>query len=194
MEQTTHTTNLPEFHEGKTTKTGRKFLFDLLETIALALVLFLGIKLVSAQIRVESVSMEPSLVPGDYIFVNKLAYLFTPPSRGDIVVFRYPLNPEERYIKRIIGLSNENIFVSAGQVQINGVILVEPYLQSPPIYTDQWDVPEGSFFVLGDNRNRSSDSHVWGMVPDEFLIGKALFIYWPPERFGWINVSGYSDR
>ncbi len=160
------------------------WLADLLETVLLAVVLFVGINLVSARIRVESISMEPTLIPGEFLIVNKLAYRFGEMQRGDVVVFYYPRDPSQRYIKRIIGLPGDEVTVSGGRVFINGEPLKEPYLNAPPTYMGTWQVPPDGIFVLGDNRNRSADSHVWGMVPLDYVIGKAVFVYWPLNRFG----------
>ncbi|GAB4530524.1 MAG: signal peptidase I [Anaerolineales bacterium] len=162
---------------------------DLFETILLAVVLFVGINLVSARIRVESISMEPTLNPGEFLIVNKLAYRFGEMQRGDVVVFFYPLDPSQRFIKRLIGLPGDEVVVSDGKVFINGQPIKEPYISAPPTYMGTWQVPVDSVFVLGDNRNRSADSHVWGMVPLNYVIGKAIFIYWPMDRFGTVPGS-----
>jgi signal peptidase I len=162
----------------------RRALLDILETLLIAVVLFLGINAVSARIRVDSFSMEPTLQKGNFVIVNKIAYQLGSPGRGDIVVFRYPPNPSEQYIKRIIGLPGEQVNINGGQVYINGEILIEPYLSDSTMRGGEWQVPAESYFVLGDNRNNSSDSRVWGMVPEENLIGKAMVIYWPPDRWG----------
>jgi signal peptidase I len=96
-----------------------------------------------------------------------------------VVIFHYPLNPQEDYIKRVIGLPGDTVTVENGTVVVNGSSLTEPYISAPPMYSNTWEVPEGSIFVLGDNRNQSSDSHSWGYVPLENTIGKALVVYWP---------------
>jgi signal peptidase I len=165
----------------------RRAILDVLETLLIALVLFLGINAVSARIRVDSFSMEPTLQKGNFVIVNKLAYQIGAPQRGDVAVFRYPPTPSEQYIKRIIGLPGEHVHINAGQVQINGELLVEPYLVDSTMRGGEWQVPSDSYFVLGDNRNNSSDSRVWGMVPTENLIGKALVVYWPPDSWGVLS-------
>jgi signal peptidase I len=167
----------------------RRFLLDVLETVLLSLVLFLGINAISARIRVESISMQPTLYAGNFIIVNKLAYQLGTPSRGDIIIFRYPPDPEHEppYIKRVIGLSGDRVDVKNGKVFINDEPLREPYISAPPRYEDSWIVPEDSLFVLGDNRNSSSDSHSWGMVPMENVIGKAEVVYWPPASWTVLN-------
>lgn len=166
----------------------RHFLIDVVETVLLSLLLFLGINAVSARIRIESVSMQPTLYEGDFVIVNKLAYKLGEPGRGDVIVFRYPPDPErEPYIKRVIGLPGDEVQVHDRNVFVNNEPMREPYISAPPIYEGTWLVPEGSLFVLGDNRNSSSDSHSWGMVPFENVIGKAEVVYWPPEEWKLLN-------
>jgi signal peptidase I len=168
----------------------RRFLLDLLETVFLAVALFLAINAVSARIRVESVSMQPTLYEGDFVIVNKLAYKLGTPSRGDVVIFHFPPDPNrEPYIKRIIGLPEETIKVSGGKVYVNGAQIREPYIKAPPNYENSWTVPSDSLFVLGDNRNNSSDSHSWGMVPLENVIGKAEVVYWPPSEWQLLDQN-----
>lgn len=168
----------------------RRFLLDVLETVLLSLMLFLGINAISARIRVESISMQPTLFAGDFIIVNKLAYKLGGPERGDIIIFHYPPNPNiEPYIKRVIGLPGEMVRVGGGKVYVNDIPLREPYIQAPPNYEGNWVVPEDSLFVLGDNRNKSSDSHSWGMVPLENVIGKAEVVYWPPSEWQVLNEN-----
>lgn len=160
---------------------------DVLETIVLSVMLFLVINAVSARIRVDGFSMEPTLRNGEFVIVNKLAYRFGEPTIGDVIVFHYPRDPKQEYIKRIIGLSGDQVRITAGQVFVNEQPIAEPYIAAPPRYDSQWSVPENSLFVLGDNRNNSSDSHNWGPVPMENVIGKALFVYWPPDEWGLIQ-------
>ena len=96
-------------------------------------------------------------------------------------------NITQEYIKRVIGLPGEEIKIEDGRVFVNGVVLTEPYLKMEPRYEGEWLVQEDELFVLGDNRNNSSDSHNWGMVPMENVVGEALLIYWPPSSWGLIN-------
>lgn len=155
------------------------FIIDTVETILLALVLFLVINTLSARVRVENVSMKPTLQPGDFLLVNRVAYKLGDPSIGDIVVFHAPGASDMDYIKRIIGLPGNVVRVNNGTVTVNDQPLYEPYIADPPNYSGEWIVPEGEYFVLGDNRNNSSDSHLWGFVPREDIVGKAMLIYWP---------------
>lgn len=161
----------------------KRFLLDILETLVLAVVLFFGINAVSARVRVDGFSMKPTLQDGEYILINKLAYKLGKPMRGDIVVFVFPMNPEEDLIKRIIGLPGDTISITGGVLTINGVAVAEPYINAPPAYSGTWQVSEGELFVLGDNRNDSRDSHQWGLLPVENVIGRAVLIYWPPEEW-----------
>ena len=170
----------------------KRFVLDILETLILAVVLYFGINAVSARVRVDGFSMRPTLQDGEYILVNKLAYKTGEPQRGDIVVFVFPVNPQEDLIKRVIGLPGESVSVHNGIVAVNGVPLAEPYIASPPAYDGDWVVPEGQLFVLGDNRNDSRDSHQWGLLPIENVIGRAVLIYWPPEEWQVINQDAQS--
>ena len=161
----------------------KRFLLDILETLVLAVVLYFGINAVSARVRVDGFSMRPTLQDGEYILVNKLAYKFSEPKRGDIIVFVFPVNPEEDLIKRIIGIPGDTVTVQNGVLSVNGAVVDEPYINAPPAYNGTWEVPEGSLFVLGDNRNDSRDSHQWGLLPKENVIGRSILIYWPPEEW-----------
>ena len=164
-----------------------RFLLDILETIVLSAILFVGINAISARIRVDGFSMEPTLHNGEFVIVNKLAYRLGTPNHGDVIVFRYPRDPEQEYIKRIIGLPGDRVRIVNGQVYVNDELINEPYIAAAPRYQSEWTVPEQSLFVLGDNRNNSSDSHNWGPVPMDYVIGKALFVYWPPESWGAVG-------
>ena len=166
----------------------RRALMDVFETILLSLVLFLGINAVSSRIRVESISMQPTLYAGNFVLVNKVAYRFGSPSRGDIIVFRYPPDPTQvPYIKRVIGLPGDRIRIADGKVYINDQLFTEPYLTVTTQRGGTWDVPQNSLFVMGDNRNNSSDSRSWGWVPIQNIIGKAEVIYWPPQKWSLLN-------
>lgn len=163
------------------------YLLDLLETVGLAVVLFLIINAVSARVRVDGFSMLPTLHDGEFVLVNKLAYRTGSPTRGDIIVLRSTTSPDLDLIKRIIGLPGDRIVIQGGRVVINGETLNEPYINAAPNYSGAWQVPPGNLFVLGDNRNDSSDSHYWGFLPLPNVIGKALLIYWPPPEWAMID-------
>jgi signal peptidase I len=184
-----HSESIPDPSPIEDTPGLRRVLLDTLETIVLSLLLFLAINAVSERIRVESISMQPNLYAGDFVIVNKVAYrYFGDPERGEVIVFRYPPDPDQTpYIKRVIGLPGDQIHIAGGKVYVNGQQLIEPYLIVPTNRGGDWIVPEDSLFVMGDNRNNSSDSRSWGFVPLGNIIGRAEVIYWPPENWGALN-------
>lgn len=152
---------------------------EILQTLLIAVALYFVIDVVIDRVEVFNVCMQPTVVQGEIIFVNKLAYKFGDVERGDIVTFHYPVDPELDYIKRAIGLPGDEVRISGGNVYINGIKIEEPYLNNATTDENTWVVPEGMYFVMGDNRQESADSRVWGFVPEENLIGKALAVYWP---------------
>jgi signal peptidase I len=158
-----------------------RFILDVLETILLAAILFLTINALSARVRVEGFSMVPTLQNDEFVLVNRLAYQMGPHQRGDIIVFHHPSGQkQEDLIKRVIGLPGDHVRAEAGSIYVNDIQLKEDkYTAAPPAYSGEWVVPEGQLFVLGDNRNNSSDSHQWGFVPFDDIVGKAIVIYWP---------------
>ena len=188
-----HTELIPDIQEpqGQPKAKFRRALLEALETILLSVILFLAINLISERIRVESISMEPNLTPGNFVIVNKMAYRFSgSPKLGDIVVFRYPLNPDQiPYIKRVIGTPGDTIQIESGKVYVNNVQLNEPYIKEVTGRGGNWTVPANSIFVMGDNRNNSSDSRAWGFVPLENIIGRAELIYWPPEDWAVLHTK-----
>ncbi len=167
-------------------------LVDIFQTVFISVILFLGINLITARIRIESVSMENTLHPGNAVLVNRLAYRFGLPDRGDIVVFDPPFESPEPYIKRVIALPGEEVSIRDGIVYVNNQPIQEPYIRERPTVRGTWIVPEGSIFVMGDNRNNSSDSRNWGPVPLDNIIGQALFIYWPPDEMGSLTSSAFA--
>lgn len=159
------------------------FLKELVETVVLALVLFLVINLLTARVRVDGPSMEPSYQHNNRVVVSKVSYWFNDIERGDVIVFPAPPNPNEDYIKRVIGLPGDRVKVENGSVFVNDKPIDEPYISAPPISNlRETSVPEGMVFVMGDNRNVSSDSRSWGPLEIEDIIGKAVFVYWPLDK------------
>ncbi len=172
----------------------RSWLQDLLETLLLALIIFLVINTLTGRYQVHGQSMEPSLQSGQYLIASKITYWLHPPERGDVIVLDPPSGGGQiPYIKRVIGLPGDEVEIQEGQVWVNGIALNEPYTNGPPAYQNRWNVDEGYYFVLGDNRNNSSDSHAWGLLPQENILGKAVFSYWPPERWGVIPHFTYPE-
>lgn len=160
---------------------------EIVETLLLTLFIFWIVNTATGRYRVQGHSMMPTLKEGEYLIINKLSYYLEEPQRGEIVVLHYPRDPSREYIKRIIGLPGDRVEIGGGQVKVNGVVLNEPYLNGAPTYQEQsWVVPEESFFVLGDNRNNSSDSRSWSFLPRSDIVGKASIIYWGVEDWGLV--------
>ena len=174
---------------------GRQILIDIIETLVISLLLFGVINFISARIRVESVSMRETLLPGDFVIVNRLAYHMGKfetgeVERGDVVVSNPPFDAPEPYVKRVIGLPGEVITIENGNVYADDILVQEPYIKAD--FSDQgrsWEIPADEIFVMGDNRNNSSDSRSWGTVPTNNIIGKALFVYWPVDQWGALASS-----
>lgn len=157
----------------------------------------LGIRQFVAEARyIPSESMLPTLEVNDRLIIEKVTYHFSTPQRGDIVVF-WSVEPSrtgvsffrDALIKRAIGLPGDKIEVRDGQVYVNDQPLNEPYLAAAPDY--QWGpmmVPPNSYLMLGDNRNNSYDGHLWGFLPEENIIGRAAFRFWPPDRLGGLGT------
>lgn len=183
---------VPDSHPEEKPPSVHRFILDMVETLVLAVVLYLIIQTLTQRIKVESTSMFPTLHENDYVVVNRLAYKLGQPHRGDIIVFKNP-NPDDPnqipYIKRVIGLPGDQVHIADGKVYINGVVLKEPYLKVTTNGSGDWTVPEGNLFVLGDNRTNSSDSRSWGWVPLGHVIGKAEVIYWPPRDWAQLHIS-----
>jgi signal peptidase I len=157
--------------------------------IALAIAAF-GIVFLYQPVKVEGTSMMPSLSDQERIFINKFVYRIEPIQRGDIVVFRYPFDPQKSFIKRVIGLAGDRVRIAEGRVYVNGSMLSEDYV--PFAYKDvvsypEIVVPDHSYFVLGDHRSRSNDSRDFGPVDLSFIYGKAAFGYWPMEKAGRVR-------
>ena len=162
----------------------RYWLRDLILSLLLA---FVVIFFLYQPVQVEGTSMLPRLSNHERILVNKFIYRFEAIQRGDIVVFWFPLDPSKSYIKRVVGLPGERVSVVDGQVLIDGKVLREPYL--PARFSDHETyspvlVDPGHFYVLGDHRESSNDSRVWGTVERRSIYGKAVFVYWPFSEFG----------
>lgn len=167
---------------------------EALKTIGLSAVLAFGIRTFVAEARyIPSGSMLPTLQINDRLIVDKLRYHFQKPQRGDIVVFSptdalQRQNFHDAFIKRVIGLPGEKVEVKGGRVFINNKPLRENYIAEAPQYPyGPVTVPENSYLVLGDNRNNSYDSHYWGFVPRDRIIGRAVVRFWPPQRMGEIQ-------
>lgn len=197
---------------------------EIIETVLLALVIFVGVRALVLNFKVDGKSMMPSLINDEMLLVNRnlyfhfdlndvrnllpgddteeedIVYPFHPPERGDIVVFNPPLDvpSTEPYIKRVIGLAGEKVEIQNGRVSVDGVELDEPYAQGitecrRPSECATVTVPEGEIFVLGDNREDSSDSRVFGPVEVDDVIGKAWITYWPLDEFDIVPHYDYPE-
>ena len=185
----------------------RALIRELIETVILALLIFLGLQFSIQNFRVEGLSMQPTLEEGQYVLVNKLVYLrlapqdlsnllpfvnsdreevvfpFSAPSLGDVIIFHFPRDPNRDFVKRVIGVPGDVVEIKQGRVFLNGEEIDEPYITRPDRGSmAPRSIPANSFFVLGDNRRASNDSRDWGTVPAENIIGRAWVSYWPLDR------------
>jgi signal peptidase I len=167
----------------------RSWTRDLAVALGLALVIIIFLY---QPVKVEGTSMAPLLSDQERIFINKFVYRFEPIERGDVVVFWYPLDRSKSFIKRVIGLPGETVEIRSGRLYINNIELAEPYV--PASYLDSSKYPptlirQDEYFVMGDHRDSSNDSRVFGAVPRQFIYGKAVFAYWPVDHFGSLTST-----
>ena len=198
-------------------ETARALVWEIVQTVLLTIAIFLAVRSVVQNFRVEGASMDPTLHSGQYLLINKVTYaradgtilerfvddatpndeanfIFGGPQRGDIIVFRSPGQSDKDFIKRVIALPGETVRIANGQVFVNGKRIDEPYVKHRATYDlDQKTVPPGSYFVLGDNRPNSSDSHLGWFVPANNVIGKAWVSYWPPTYWGVMPAAAYGN-
>ncbi len=161
---------------------------EIIETLLLTFFIFFLVNSLIGRYRIDGSSMNPTLFDGEYLIINNISYYLDSPKQGDIIVFKHP-NNDLNLIKRVIGVPGDHIEIQDRQVKVNDMVVNEPYIAAPPNYSGSWDVPEGSYFVLGDNRNNSSDSHSWSFLPEDNIIGRALLVYWPPSDWTAIPHS-----
>ncbi|MBV8696185.1 MAG: signal peptidase I [Ktedonobacteraceae bacterium] len=181
-----------------------RLLREILETIVLTVLMFLIIRLAVQNFNVDGMSMEESLHNQELILVDKWSYRFHTPTRGDVVVFVAPPQPDQDYIKRIIGLPGDIITINNGVPTVNGMTLKEFYVDPKFMGAAPGDqtvvnvvVPPNYYFVMGDNRQHSSDSRYWGCLPRRNIIGRAALIYWPfgRENYGLLpNVASVYEK
>ena len=201
-------------------KTMGRAIREILETVVLAALIFFGVRLLVLNFKVDGLSMTPNLINNELLLVNRNAYgeidlnhylnmipgvdrdgtwvihNFAPPERGDIIVFNPPNGDTKPYIKRVIATEGETVTFKDDHVYVDGVELPEPYITKPTDCDGRYcdvTVPADNVFVLGDNRTGSSDSRVFGPVPIDSIIGKAIFTYWPMKEVGLVKHHDYGD-
>jgi signal peptidase I len=196
----------------------KSLIWEVLQTVVLTILIFVAVRALVQNFRVEGASMEPTLHRDQYIVINKIAYsrldgtplspvvgaeanptatppkyVFGGPQRGDIIVFKAPGSSEKDFIKRVMGLPGEQVRVQAGNVLVDGERIDEPYIKYRASYNfEARTVPTRHYFVLGDNRPNSTDSHLGWFVPVEDIIGKAWVTYWPPDLWGAVTSPAYA--
>src|ERR1700716_3293864 len=177
--------------------TASSLLRELAEVVVLAVILYFAISFAVQAVHVEGLSMFATLDNNDYLIANKIDYRLHAPQRGDIIILRPPSDNSKDFIKRIIALPGERILISHGIVYINGHKLDEPYLPEQWVTLDNWSpggpdgtiVPPNNYFVMGDNRNRSQDSRIFGFIGRDRIDGRAWFRIWPLNNFGGIYAK-----
>lgn len=201
------------------TDTAAKFfplavVWELVQIVFMAVLMVMLIRTFVQNYRIDGISMEPNFHDQQFLIVNRWAYCpgihvempvvnvtlwekiwcVRQPRRGDVVIFEYPRDPSRDFIKRVIGLPGETVEVQAGQVYIDGQLMAEPFGPNPGSYTSgPITVGPDEVYVMGDNRNNSSDSHLWGTLPQKLIIGKALASYWPPRYWSIIPKYDLTD-
>lgn len=167
------------------------FFKELPMLILIALVAAWVIKTLIVQpFYIPTTSMEPTFIKGDHVLVSKFIYRFTKPKQGDVIVFEYPLDPSVDYIKRVIAVDGQKFEIRDGKSYLDGKMLKEDYLPNKSGLSSDFEpviVPKDKLFVMGDNRNNSADSRVWGMLPKKNVLGRAFVIYWPIPRISLIK-------
>ncbi len=167
------------------------FLVNIASTVLTYQVTKALVSMATFHVRIDGVTMEPTLQRDSIVLVNKLAYEQQTPKRGDIVVYKPPTAPTRMFIHRVIGLPEEKVQIREGKVIINGVTLSESHIETLPNYRGEWTLNSGEYFVLGDNRTNSLDSHIWGALPAGNILGRAELVYWPLGRWKSLSETSY---
>jgi signal peptidase I len=186
----------PALEKAPTASGLQRFLRENIPIVVIALILAFLIRAFVAEPRfIPSDSMHPTLEVGDRLLVEKISYRLHPPAQGDIIVFEPPpilqqqgFRPQDAFIKRIMAKPGQMITVRAGKVYLDEMALDESYIAEAPNYQlPILKAPDHAYFVMGDNRNNSNDSHIWGFLPEQNIIGRAVFRFWPLTRIGFVR-------
>lgn len=176
------------------------FLGDIVKIIIISLLIIVPIRYFLVQpFFVRGSSMEPIYSHGDYLLVDEISYRLTEPSRGDVIIFKFPGDPSTFYIKRVIGLPGETIAIQSGKIRIKddeaseGFVIEENYIKEPFLGDTEVVLGDGEYFVLGDNRNASHDSRRWGTLNESFIVGRVFLRAWPLESIEFIKKPVYSN-
>jgi signal peptidase I len=172
----------------------RSLFRDILIVLAVVVVIFFLIHITLQGFKIYESCMEPNFHEGERVLVNKMIYHFTDPKRGDVIVLHPPFDPKITYIKRIIAIPGDTVEVKDGAVYVKGVRLEEPYAVAPTYTFPLTKIPEGEYFVLGDNRNNANDSVDWGTLPRKDIVGKVWLCYWPPSEWGFVHHYPLADQ
>ena len=178
--------------EAKKHKSVKEEVLEWIKSLVVAFVLAMFIRTFFFQaFKIPSSSMYPTLQIGDHLIANKLVYRFRDPGRGEIVIFKFPDNTRRDFVKRLVGRPGEKVNIADGKIYIDGKEVTESRIAGREYFNDEGmpeiTVPEDKYFVLGDNSANSYDSRYWGFVPRRDFLGEALFIYWPPKRWGIVK-------
>ncbi len=169
----------------------RRLVREVLETVILILAVYTLVNLTTARYEVDGNSMEPNFHNGQRLIVSRIAYMLGEPERGDVIVFHYPKDPDRDFIKRVIGVPGDHVLIDKGQVFVNEELLDEPYVKDAFRYSGEWSLGPDEYFVLGDNRNNSNDSHDFGPIKRSFIVGRAWIVYWPLDGVGIVPHHDY---
>lgn len=175
---------------GEKRESAGSFIFEIIKFALIAAVIVLPIRIFVAQpFIVKGESMDPTFGDGQYLIVDEVTYYTEAPKRGDVIIFKYPKDPSKYFIKRIVGLPGETVVITNGSVSIVlphavDFLLQEPYVENVSSESATVVVPEGQYFVMGDNRTNSLDSRSWGTLPEDMIIGRALVRLLPPDKIG----------
>lgn len=183
------------------TKSGVSFILEVLQVVVVALAIVLPIRFFIFQpFIVKGASMEPSFHGGDYLIIDEISYRFTEPKRGEVLVFKYPLDKSQRFIKRIVGLPGEKVDIEQGKVVItqadgSRIQLIENYIDTPlselALENNSLTLGPGEYYVMGDNRTHSFDSRNWGVLKEEDIVGRVVFRAWPPLDVSFFPLPQY---